>query len=222
LSFAAAHPEAGAFGGKVIPDWGMAPPPHAARNAWLYAVQEHGDETHLVESLVGTGIVLNRRALTATGWTQAPLIPDRVGRGTISGGDVELCLRLAAMGRPLFYVPAMRIAHRIPQTRQCLRAALALARGLGAGAELIDLMADPDPQAWSKRSRARLAKKTWRHMVGLRHVVTFRYPLSDWLIFTAFLSGQHESRRALVGDAASRARIGGRGVPLSKLAPSTL
>ena len=221
LTFATAYPESGAFGGRVVPDWGEAPLRHAARNAWLYAAQDHGDETCLVKSLVGAGIVLNRRALAATGWTQAPLIADRVGRGTVSGGDVELILRLAAAGRPLFYVPGMRIAHRIPKMRQRMRNALALARGLGAGSELINLMADPDPQGWADRSGARLAAKTWRHIAGLRHVVAIRYPLRDWLIFAAFLLGQHEGRRALVTDPVTRARIGGRGALLSKALQST-
>lgn len=210
LAFASAHPEAGGFGGRVLPDWGGRPCRHAARNPWLYAGQDHGDECTEVGSLVGAGIVLNRQALADTGWTEGPLIEDRVGRGSVSGGDVELCLRLTAAGRSLLYTPGLQISHRIPAARQRLLAALSLARGLGAGAELISLMADPDPRSWNERSRVRLASASWNHIGGLRNVMLRRASLHDWMIFAAFQLGQHESRRSLINDSQAHSRIGGK------------
>lgn len=210
LAFASAHPEAGAFGGRVVPDWGGRPPRHAARNPWLYAGQDHGDECTEVESLVGAGIVINRQALAETGWTEGPLIADRIGRGSISGGDVELSLRLTAAGRSLFYTPTIQIAHRIPAQRQRLLSALSLARGLGAGAELISLMSDPNPQSWDQRSGVRLASATCNHIGGLRHVLLRRTTLRDWMIIAAFQFGQHESRRSLITDSQTHRRIAGK------------
>lgn len=210
LDFASAHPDAGAFGGRVVPDWGGRPPRHAARNPWLYAGQDHGDECTEVESLVGAGIVLNRQALAETGWTEGPLIADRIGRGSVSGGDVELSLRLTAAERSLFYTPEIHIAHRIPAARQRLLAALSLARGLGAGAELISLMADPDPQSWDQRSGVRLASASFSHIAGLRHVVLRRTSVRDWMIIAAFQYGQHESRRSLIKDSQTHRRIAGK------------
>ena len=84
---ALAHrPGIGAPGGRVLPDWAREPPPWLARNGWLFAEQDHGDAPCEVESLVGAGLIPNRRAMSAIGWTAAPLLPDWIGRGFVSGG----------------------------------------------------------------------------------------------------------------------------------------
>ncbi len=209
VCFAAGQPNAGAFGGRVVPDWGRTPPDHLPRHAWLFAAQDHGREIREVESLVGAGVVLNRRALDAVGWTAEPYLADRIGLGHASGGDVEICYRLTAAGRKLWFVPSMRIDHRIAASRQRMPELLGLARGLGAGAELVDLMGSSEPSSWLSRVERTLRSDIRRHLASTYHVVTGRYHWRDWLIRAAFLAGQHTQHRALRRDAGTRTRLGG-------------
>ncbi|WP_299361702.1 glycosyltransferase [uncultured Paracoccus sp.] len=211
LEFAASRPDAGGFGGRVRPDWGRSPPDYLARHAWLFAAQDHGDQVRRVESLVGAGIVLNRRALGDTGWTAEPYLADRTGLGHVSGGDVEICLRVTAAGRPLWYVPTMHIDHMIARERQRMGDLVRLARGLGAGAELVSLMGSPDPASWPQQTGAILRREVRVHLASTSYVLRGRYPWQDWLIRMAFLSGQRAQHRSLTHDARTRDRLGGVG-----------
>jgi glucosyl-dolichyl phosphate glucuronosyltransferase len=213
LRFAAAHPEAGAFGGRVLPDWGRAPPAHLKRHGWLFAEQDHGADPRIVGNLVGTGVVLNARALEAVGWTAQPYLADRIGRAHVSGGDVEIGCRLAAGGYALWYAPGPRIDHRIAPSRQRMSRLLSLAHGLGAGAELVSLMGASDPEGWPDRVAAHLRDERRRHVASTRYVVTGKYPWQDWLIRAAFLAGQRKQHRALSRDAGTRTRLGGLWAP---------
>jgi GT2 family glycosyltransferase len=210
--FARAHPEAGGFGGRVRPDWGLgggAAPAHLDRHAWLFAAQDLGDAPREVESLVGAGVVLNRRALEEVGWVAEPYLADRTGLGHVSGGDVEICFRLAAAGRKLWYVPSMRIDHRVAPARQRMTDLLRLARGLGAGAELVNLMGAPDPDAWPRQAGDALRAELRRHLASAPYVLRNRYPWQDWAIRAAFLAGRRAQHRALSRDGATRGRLGG-------------
>jgi len=176
LRFAVAHPEAGAFGGRVLPDWGRAAPSHLARHGWLFAQQDHGSEAKPVGNLVGAGVVLNRRALEDVGWTVDPLLADRTGLGHVSGGDVEIGCRLAFGGYGLWYAPGLRIDHRIAPARQGIRGLVGLAKGLGAGAELVSLMGAPNPDDWPARVGATLAEEIRCDIASTRYVFKGEYP----------------------------------------------
>ena len=205
----ARHPDAGGFGGRVIPSWGREPPQHLARHGWLFAEQNLGEVECVVESLVGAGIILNRSALAESGWIAEPYLADRTGLGHVSGGDVEICYRITATGRRLYYSPRLRIDHVVAAKRQKLRSVLGLARGLGAGAELVNLMGCRDPEAWAAHARRTLAEETRRHWASARFVATRQYAWRDWLIRAAFLSGRRAQNTALVRDAKTRSRLGG-------------
>jgi glucosyl-dolichyl phosphate glucuronosyltransferase len=209
LDVAARHPTAAAFGGRVIPCWGREPPQHLARHGWLFAEQDLGDAECTVESLVGAGIVINRPALAESGWIAEPYLADRTGLGHVSGDDVEICYRLTSTGRPLYYSPLMRIDHVVALKRQELRSLLRLARGLGAGAELVNLMGAQDPETWPAQARRILADEMQRHWLFARYVATRQTAWRDWLIRAAFLSGRLAQNRALARDAATRHRLGG-------------
>lgn len=209
LRFAAAHPEAGAFGGRVLPDWGRPTPAHLKRHGWLFAEQDHGSKPKIVGHLVGAGVVLNTRALEAVGWTRQPYLADRIGVAHVSGGDVEIGCRLASAGYALWYAPALRIDHRIAPMRQRMTSVLSLAQGLGAGAELVSLMGSTDPDRWPDRVGRQLREEMRRHVASTRYVITGKYPWQDWLIRAAFLAGQRKQHRALSQDTEARARLGG-------------
>jgi glycosyltransferase involved in cell wall biosynthesis len=205
----ARHPGAGGFGGRVIPCWGREPPPHLARHGWLFAEQDLGETESEVEHLVGAGIIVNRSALAECGWIAHPYLADRTGAGYVSGGDVEICCRLRASGRPLYYSPLMRIDHVVAAKRQRLRSLLGLARGLGAGAELVNLMGSHDPESWPAQAHRTLDEEVQRHWASTRYIATGEYAWRDWLIRAAFLSGRRAQNRALARDSTTRDRLGG-------------
>lgn len=207
LRFGKDNPEIGAFGGRVEPDWGGPTPAHLAQNGWLFAQQELGEVEKEVESLVGAGVVLNRRVLNLIGWTDQPFLADRTAKGHLSGGDVEISMRLTANGYKLFYVPSLILSHRIAKDRQRLGKSLGLARGLGAGAELVDLMCAPDADEWARRSSVTLRRSILRHAAAIPSVLLRRYSGWDWLIHAAFLSGRHWQNRALRQNEAVRIRL---------------
>ncbi len=131
VAFARDHPEAGGFGGRVVLCHEADPGPVVAGYGWAFAEQDLGDDARPVDCLVGAGMVLNRSALEASGWTDGPLLSDRVGKRLVSGGDVELALRVASTGRPLWYVPDCEIRHEIPMRRTVRNYLVRIIVGLG-------------------------------------------------------------------------------------------
>ena len=136
VAFAREHPDAGGFGGRVVLAHERDVPAVVHKYGWAFAEQDLGGATRQVDCLVGAGMVLNRRALRASGWTDGPLLSDRVGKRLVSGGDVELALRVASTGRPLWYVPACEIRHEIPARRTSRRYLVRIVLGLGVSHSL--------------------------------------------------------------------------------------
>lgn len=201
LATVAAHPDAGGIGGRVLPNWGRPAPAHLARNGWLFAEQDLGAAPCEVHSLVGAGMILSRLALNRTGWTERPLLSDRIGRGFVSGGDVEISLRLRAAGFALRYVPALILDHIIARDRQEMHCLTGLAAGLGGGAMLAALLMAADLDDWLDAERADLRSARWGHRLAFRHVVDGRYDMRDWRIRHAFLRGQQHQLTAVATDA---------------------
>lgn len=130
--FARERPDCGGFGGAVVLDFFEAPAPAYARNRpWAYAGKGHGDQPHRRATLAGIGMVLRRDALLETGWLENPLLEDRTGSVLVSGGDVEMSLRVGAR-HPLWHNPACRVRHLIPARRLTRPYVRRIARGLGA------------------------------------------------------------------------------------------
>lgn len=136
LAFLDAHPGCGGFGGLVVPTYVEDPPSVVDDRGWAFAEQDHGDEVVAVDCLVGAGMVLNRVALDECGWTGGPFFADRIGSKLVSGGDVEIALRVAGTGRPLLYAPACRLAHVIPARRTTMPYLVRITRGLGVSSSL--------------------------------------------------------------------------------------
>jgi glycosyltransferase involved in cell wall biosynthesis len=128
--FATIHPDCGAFGGKVILDWESPPPVFVPKYGYSFAQQEHGEQPKQVSCLVGAGIVIRRSALRNIGWINKQFMTDRVGKKLISGGDVELALRLASQYE-LWYNPECKLIHTIPSKRISTKYLMKINYGLG-------------------------------------------------------------------------------------------
>ena len=137
--FARDKPDCGGFGGEVVLDWERPPPDFVIRYGWAFAQQEHGSEPKPLQCLAGAGFVIRRGALERTGWVERQFLADRVGEKLLSGGDVEMALRLGA-DHELWYAPGLSLRHRIPARRATLRYLTDVTYGLGSSKLLGDSM----------------------------------------------------------------------------------
>jgi glycosyltransferase involved in cell wall biosynthesis len=136
LAFARARPRAGAFGGRVDLRWEAPPSAIAEACAWALAKQDHGPAPVMLPargggSLVGAGLVVRRQALEDSGWHQRGQMLGRTGKALTSGDDAEIGLRIRAAGWELWYEPAMRLEHVIPEARTRLDYLARLHRAIG-------------------------------------------------------------------------------------------
>ena len=137
LDFARQNPQCGAIGGRVILSYDTPPAPYLDEFGWLMGQQVHGDESKCVPWLVGAGLILRRAALVDSGWVHKPLLKDRIGKRLVSGGDMEIGLRIAAKNWELWYLPSCRLDHRIPEWRTKDAYLRRLAFGLGASEVMV-------------------------------------------------------------------------------------
>jgi hypothetical protein len=138
----AERPDAGGFGGEVELAWEGEPPAHARRFGWAFAEQRRGPAAHRVDALAGAGMLLRREAVERSGWPRGPLLADRVGRRLVSGGDVELALRVGAVA-PLVYDPRLRLRHVVSAERAAARQLVPLVFGLGVAQQFAAALTEP-------------------------------------------------------------------------------
>ena len=129
--FATNHKNCGAFGGKITLHWEVVPPDYIHRFLYAFAGKNHGSTPFKRKWLAGLGMTLRRQALIETGWIQGPLLDDRIGNKLVSGGDMEIGLRVSAL-YDVWYNPACRITHIIPKRRTSRIYLRQLLFGLGA------------------------------------------------------------------------------------------
>jgi glycosyltransferase involved in cell wall biosynthesis len=137
--FTLAHPDCGAFGGRVLLDWEAPPPAYVLKYGYSFAEQDHGTASKPVPFIAGAGLVVRRAALADCGWIDKQFLSDRVGKKLISGGDVEIVLRLAAK-YDLWYNPECQLRHIIPLGRTSKRYLIAINYGLGISQQYADGM----------------------------------------------------------------------------------
>lgn len=129
--FARGHAECGAFGGRVTPQWEEPPPPYVLSRRYAYASKYHGETPHRRPWLAGAGLVVRREALVACGWLNRQYLEDRTGGRLVSGGDMEIALRVGSM-HELWYNPDCKLRHVIPARRMSRQYVRRITRGLGA------------------------------------------------------------------------------------------
>jgi glycosyltransferase involved in cell wall biosynthesis len=129
--FAAEHPQCGAFGGKIILDWEEPPPQFVVNRRYAYAGKRFGDTPQMRSWLAGAGMILRRSALEQSGWVEKQLLEDRIGQVLVSGGDVEIGMRIAAHAE-VWYTPTLKLHHVIPSRRMTREYLRRMVFGLGA------------------------------------------------------------------------------------------
>lgn len=158
IAFARSHPDCGGFGGRVVPTYVGEPPTVMGRYGWAFAEQNLGETPLAVDCLVGAGMVVSRAALEESGWPRGPFFADRVGRKLVSGGDVEIALRVAGTGRPLWYTPACELRHVIPARRTTMPYLVRMTRGLGVSYSLAQALTWRGPRrSWMRAASTDLA-----------------------------------------------------------------
>jgi len=206
MRFADAHPRCGALGGLVRPHWEGGAEPLPDSVAWTLACQDHGRKPCRIWSLVGAGLILRRTALEQTGWIDAPFLADRIGQRLVSGGDMEISLRIAACGWDLWYTPDCVIDHVIPAHRTSPNYLKRLAFGLGISQIMVDALVCERGLVSCMRRSARSAARQTVYAMGsaIRDLVRGRdrRPSSIKLHF-AFGNwagiGKLPSKRSLIG-----------------------
>ncbi len=161
-------PNAGGFGGRVLLEWEIQPPAAVSEFGFCFAEQNLGDEPREVECLVGAGMVLNREALNACGWTVRPMLDDRIGASLVSGGDVEIAIRVRAAGYALRYEPGAVMQHLMPASRATRGYLLRINRSLGATSAMVSLLAwSDDYQSWLQSVRGNSQRRMKQAIDGL-------------------------------------------------------
>lgn len=216
VQFAQAHPYCGAFGGKVVLDWEVPPQQFVTKYGWAYAQQDHGDEPKEVACLVGAGVVLNRQALVNVGWVERQLLADRIGKRLISGGDVEIALRIRGAGYPLFYHPGCALRHLIPARRTTRTYLMNMTYGLGVSQVLGDTMLwHGTYPVWLVTVIRQTMHVSFSTLKRLTKAIVKRRNIPEALIDTSFVRGRWagirrllfmpvSERRALLGSATKK------------------
>lgn len=195
-AFLRAHAEIGGMGGRVELDWEGTPPGYVHGYGWALAAQDHGAEAKEVGSLAGAGMVIRRDALRACGWLDRPMLDDRIGTRLVSGGDVELTLRVCGAGYALWYNPACVLRHVVDADRTSRRYLIRLIRGLGTSQTLADaLVWNESYDAWHEATRRAVRRRAVETAHGLGQAIRRRRALTPALFDASFAWGQWRGLR---------------------------
>lgn len=102
-----------------------------SNHLYAYACKYHGEEVKRRSWLAGAGMVVRREALEDCGWIDKQFLEDRTGARLVSGGDMEIGLRVGAKYE-LWYNPNCKIRHIIPERRMSRQYLRRITYGLGA------------------------------------------------------------------------------------------
>jgi glycosyltransferase involved in cell wall biosynthesis len=216
IKFASEHPTCGGFGGRVILDWEIAPPVYVRRFTHCFAEQELGSVPKPVKFIVGAGMTVNRSALVRVGWCDRHYLADRVGKRLVSGGDVEIALRIRSRYQ-LWYNPACQLRHRITKERISRRYLRRVNYGLGTSKFLNQLMLWDKPYWFAALRSIRQGLSQLRHSLITIVRAALARRLDVAVITFCFLLGysagmwrlvrmSRQQRFGLIGCARSRPR----------------
>jgi glycosyltransferase involved in cell wall biosynthesis len=121
-----AHPRLGALGGRIMPEFEIAPPAWSHEFFPLLALRDlgsdvlvaRGAERYPAAAPVGAGMAVRRAAVQS--WMNesgTPALSDRRGQALSSGGDNDLVFSLLRDGWDVGYFPELVLTHLIPASR---------------------------------------------------------------------------------------------------------
>lgn len=166
-----AHPDVGALGGIVEPEFETARPPWFAPVAYLYATGPEGEpsgDVTGVHMLCGAGLSVRRSALAdirSKGFR--PIAVGRQGSGVGAGEDSEMTYSLRLAGWRMWIDPRLRIRHFLPVRRLNWDYARRLAYGSAfATPERDALVYACKPPRSGLTYRVRLLREQWFWQAG--------------------------------------------------------
>ena len=134
-AFGEQHPQAGAYGSQIHPDWEVEPPENFARIAPFLAITERGDLPLLYEPRKrllppSAGLVVRRQAWLESVPNQ-PILTGRVAGNMLTSEDLEMLSYIQKFGWEVWYNPEMEIYHKIPSSRLTQEYLIPFLRGIG-------------------------------------------------------------------------------------------
>lgn len=134
-NFAKEHPQAGAYGSQIHPDWEIEPPENFHRIAAFLAITERGNlplKYEPAKKLLppSAGLVVRRQA-----WLDSvpnnPILTGRVAGNMLTSEDLEMLSYIQKTGWEIWYNPQMELYHKIPASRLKKEYLIPFFRGIG-------------------------------------------------------------------------------------------
>ncbi|WP_414564047.1 MULTISPECIES: hormogonium polysaccharide biosynthesis glycosyltransferase HpsE [unclassified Anabaena] len=134
-TFAKKHPQAGAYGSQIHPEWEVEPPENFERIAPFLAITERGNlplvyETHKKLLPPSAGLVVRRQAWLDSVPNQ-PILTGRVTGNMLTSEDLEMLSYIQKSGWEIWYNPEMEIYHQIPSSRLTKEYLIPFISGIG-------------------------------------------------------------------------------------------
>jgi glycosyltransferase involved in cell wall biosynthesis len=135
FSLFASNPEIGAIGGIGTGLLEGQTPPWWSMYSKSYALGPQADKNGPVRAsrgyVYGAGMCVRKSIMMRLmGYNFEPLLKDRSGRELTSGGDVEICFLIRAMGYEIWYDEDLKFDHIIDKSRLTWSYYLGLKRGI--------------------------------------------------------------------------------------------
>ncbi|WP_427160623.1 hormogonium polysaccharide biosynthesis glycosyltransferase HpsE [Aliinostoc sp. HNIBRCY26] len=134
-AFAQQHPQAGAYGSQIHPDWEVEPPENFERIAPFLAITERGNLPLRYEAdkklLPPSAGLVVRRQVWLDSVPEQPILTGRVVGNMLTGEDLEMLCYIQKSGWEIWYNPEMEIYHKIPGVRLTEEYLIPFFRGVG-------------------------------------------------------------------------------------------
>lgn len=131
VKFVTAHHHCGLFGSRIQLSWEKEPPLYISYFPFAFAAKNHGESSKRIKAIAGAGMVVKREYLAKCGWLEEQFLEDRIGNKLVSGGDMEIALRVGTRAE-VWYNPACTLQHLIPERRTTKEYLQRVVFGLGS------------------------------------------------------------------------------------------